>query len=651
MSTSNTLKRPATDTPTGSTSPAKKRGRPKKSDDHVENEHARANAVWLKENCTPFDIADLDSHVGELFRPSGNGWTESLERSMNGMWRDGIYSKAKERYEVTPVRLISFLELLEYHPDRAHLDVFSKQFCAALASLILHPAMKAKRQRIVICLQYAVLCRIDDRRIWPLSSSTSKYSVIASMIEVMKQAEDRKSDRPIHDVLISCFLACEEKGEKPSETANLLQQIGKTVRSSKPGPEVGDDMLVYRGRRVYPVSLHDLQNVIKTLDETEWEEESWRCTAQESYDSYISLNLRNSDIPRWRQLTEHYERSHKNTLREWMLQTGFNPGDGRSNSRESPGGSTYGEAFDSDHERCLETSLHPHTGAQVELDGNEDQIENEGDLELGDLGDICHDSPRPRQESGWSQPPPAQSPVTLSNVSQSRRPIQPTEGDEPPHSPVSPEKFKAMELYIKHLETKVEGFENVLLPLQRSHEKLQRKVKLLESSTFSNNSSRNGPAHSVPRQEDGIVDSNHHDQPHLPEPSDTSGLSAMFSWAKEKMRDTVAALGEPSRAKFVETQKSDLFQELRARISRMVEERDKSIKENDEAVMATGDAARHVGLKYCDWKAVLNRHEKQLFEEPKAVGVALNSCDYVEGIELILGEHRNFVLNLGRQNA
>ncbi|KAG5821595.1 hypothetical protein H9Q74_000050 [Fusarium xylarioides] len=562
MSTSNTLKRPATDTPTGSTPPAKKRGRPKKSDDHVENEHARANAVWLRENCTPFDVADLDSHVGELFRPSGNGWTESLERSMNGMWRDGIYSKAKERLteavqkkkgtttpqllnlwkiclrilKVTPVRLISFLELLEYHPDRAHLDVFSKQFCTALASLILHPAMKAKKQRIVICLQYAVLCRIDDRRIWPLSSSTSKCPVIAAMIEVMKQAKDRKSVRTIHDVLISCFLACEERGEKPSETANLLQQIGKTVRSSMPGPEVGDAMLVYRGRRVYPVSLHDLQNVIKTLDETEWEEESWRCTAQESYDSYISLNFRNSDIPHWRQLTEHYERSHKNTLREWMLQTGFNPDDGRSDSRESPGGSTYGEAFDSDHERCLETSLHPHTGAQVELDGNEDQIENKGDLELGDLGDICHDSPRPHQESGWSQPPPAQSPVTLSNVSQSRRPIQPTEGDEPPDSPVSPEKFKAMELYIKHLETKVEDFEKVLLPLQRSHEKLQRKVKLLESGTFSNNSPRNGPAHSVPRQEDGIVDSNHHDQPHLPEPSDASGLSAMFSWAKAKMR-------------------------------------------------------------------------------------------------------------------
>ncbi|KAG5797241.1 hypothetical protein H9Q69_003710 [Fusarium xylarioides] len=474
MSTSNTLKRPATDTPTGSTPPAKKPGRPKKSDDHVENEHARANAVWLKENCTPLNIADLDSYVGELFRPSGNGWTESLERSMNVMWRDGIYNMAKERLaeavqnkkgtttpqllnlwkiclrilKVTPVRLISFLELLEYHPDRAHLDVFSKQFCTALASLILHQAMKAKKQRIVICLQYAVLCRMDDRRIWPLSSSTSKCPVIAAMIEVMKQAKDRKSDRPIHDVLISCFLACEEKGEKPSETANLLQQIGKTVRISKPGPE----------------------NVIKTLDETEWEDESWRCTAQEPYDSYISLNFRNSDIPHWRQLIEHYERSHKNTLREWMLQTGFNSDDGRSDSRKSPGGSTY----EDDCEPGSKCFLRPSTEPQAEFDGNEDQVENEGNLELGDLGYTSHDSPRPYQQSGWGRSPPTLSPVALSNISQFRPPSQSTDRTthEQSHSPVSSERFKAMELYIERLETKVEAFEKVLLPLQKTHEQL-----------------------------------------------------------------------------------------------------------------------------------------------------------------------------------
>ncbi|RKL46853.1 hypothetical protein BFJ72_g2593 [Fusarium proliferatum] len=556
MSSSNPLKRPATEAPTASAHEAKKRGRPKKSDDHVENEHARANAIWLKENCMPFEMADVDSRVGELFRHPGNGWTESLEQSMNRMWQDGIYSEAKDRLteavkkkkgtttpqllnlwkiclrvlKVTPVRLISFLELLEYHPDRAHLDVFSKQFCTSLASLILHPAMKAKKQRIVICLQYAVLCRIDDRRIWPLSSSTSKCPVITAMIGVMKQAKDRKSHRPIHDVLVSCYSACEEKGEKPSGTANLLRRIGETVRSSMPGPEVDDDMLAYRGRRVYPVSLHDLRIVIKTLDETEWEDESWRCTAQESYDSYISLNFCKGDIPHWRQLTEHYERSHKNTLREWMLQTGFSPDDdGPSGSRESPEGSTYQGGFESDHEGGLGSSLRPDNRSHTEFAGNQSRIEDEGDLEVGDLPFMAYGSPRTNQGSETrGRSPPVQSPVALSNNSQ-RWPLRPTEAiaTEPELIQVSSETFRAMELHIKNLERKVEAFEGLLRPLQRSHEELQRKVKFLETGAFNRDSSRNGPAHSSPNG-GGIMNS---DQHHLTELPDTLGLSAEHSWA------------------------------------------------------------------------------------------------------------------------
>ncbi|RBA18426.1 hypothetical protein FPRO05_10721 [Fusarium proliferatum] len=280
-------------------------------------------AERLSENTRPYQHDTVDEFVGQLVRGPGEGWSEAHENAMNMIWLQSNHSTvmAKMRegktmqgqlltlfkvclrvFKMSPIRFLSFSHGLEYLGERGSSATFSKAFSEVLTRLIVHPAFNGKKETLPTVIQYAVICQIDDRRPWPNTSSTPSCPALAKMVEMMKASET-----------------------VPSNLSDLMHAVGETVKNSRvKAIPVTEDILEYGGEKVLPVSLYDLRNIAKTLDETIWDDEAWNCTVAEAIDSYLVV-LPRQEAPTGEQLPEYYERSHKQKLRDWMVKSGFDP--------------------------------------------------------------------------------------------------------------------------------------------------------------------------------------------------------------------------------------------------------------------------------------------------------------------------------------
>ncbi|KAF5600424.1 hypothetical protein FPANT_2439 [Fusarium pseudoanthophilum] len=325
---------------------SKKRGRPAKNIIE-ESATAREFAEKISENTRAFRRENVDSHVGELIRPPGDGWSQAHEDAMNRMWgktdhkeavggmlKNGkttqghllsLFKVCLRVYKMSPIRFMSFSNGVEYLGDRGSSAIFSRAYSDELARLIVHPAFNGKKENVAIAMQYAVICRIDDRRLWPDTTSRPACPALIKMVEVMNESETGESEDSIHRTHLECRRECAREGKTPSKISDLLFAVGETVKKSTvKGIEVSDAAKTYRGLPVRPVSLYDLKHIKKTLDETTWPYESWNCTTTEALYSYQSV-MAQPEAPTAEELPTYFERAHKKKLRDWMLKSNYDP--------------------------------------------------------------------------------------------------------------------------------------------------------------------------------------------------------------------------------------------------------------------------------------------------------------------------------------
>ncbi|KAF5714030.1 hypothetical protein FMUND_7627 [Fusarium mundagurra] len=329
----------------------KVRGRPAKNDVQG-TATSREAAERLSENTRPYRHDSVDHVVGRLTQAPGQGWSQAHEDAMDRMWQESEHSQAvvnmiegarKNKgitthghllklckvclrvFQMSPIRFLSFSHGLEYQGDRGSSATFSKAFSNELDGLIIHPAFDGKKETLAIVIQYAVICRINNRRPWPNTASTPNCPALAKMAEVLKTSESGEFEDSVHRTHTDARRECGKGGKKPSKLSDLMHAVGETVKeSSFNGIADPDEKLEYRGEVVWPASLYDLKNITKTLDETIWDDDSWNCTVEDALHSYRVV-FHQQEAPTGEQLPEYYERSHKQKLRDWMVKSGLDP--------------------------------------------------------------------------------------------------------------------------------------------------------------------------------------------------------------------------------------------------------------------------------------------------------------------------------------
>lgn len=148
--------------------------------------HAREVAemrAFLQSRYQPIEETDFDAIVGPAEPTFTAIWKKEDEDLMLLEWDSSLGKKAYACIDVenaslttlwkvcmrilrcTPLDPISPLLNLKYGTSSV---VFSREFCDALAPLIVHGVWQGSAQHLAMILQYAVICRTDDRRPWKL---------------------------------------------------------------------------------------------------------------------------------------------------------------------------------------------------------------------------------------------------------------------------------------------------------------------------------------------------------------------------------------------------------------------------------------------------------------------------------------------------
>ncbi|KAF4414970.1 hypothetical protein FACUT_13804 [Fusarium acutatum] len=338
--------------PIASNYPRAKVSRRPANNDVQQTATSREAAERLSENTRPYQHGNAGQFVGQLVRVRGEAWSQAHEDALDRMWRESEHSQALVKmveaatknkgrttqpqlltlfkvclrvFKMSPIRFLSFSHGLEYLGGSSSSATFSKSFSDTLTYLIVHPAFNGKKETLATVIQYAVICRIDDRRPWPNSASTPNCPALAKMSEVIKASETGQYEDSIHKTHTYARRECVREGDNPSTLSDLLHAVGEAVKESGgKGFVVTDDMLEYRGEVVWPVCIYDLRNIVKTLNDTIWDNDSWNCTVAEAFRSYPI---------------------HKQKLRDWMVKSGFDP---HQQARDEPGEGLKLEVMDRD---------------------------------------------------------------------------------------------------------------------------------------------------------------------------------------------------------------------------------------------------------------------------------------------------------------
>ncbi|KAH7262924.1 hypothetical protein BKA59DRAFT_505944 [Fusarium tricinctum] len=227
--------------------------------------------------------------------------------------------------QTSPHRVISPLFNLRYQAhgnnDTTPRGTFSALFCDNLASLIVHPCWQATVERIVWALQYAVICRLDDRRNWPAVSMEVKDSCPALRSLYEELSIMGPLPRSLHSMHISARERVLADGGVPSKHSDILHQIGEKVLARvRRRPRVVPDMLRHMDVDVLPLTGWDVDAVIAAIDSMDFGNPDWQFPASEAYGSFKAEYDSNGG-PTMSQLPEIFELTFKGMLREIRLKT------------------------------------------------------------------------------------------------------------------------------------------------------------------------------------------------------------------------------------------------------------------------------------------------------------------------------------------
>ncbi|KAL4728825.1 hypothetical protein ACLX1H_003224 [Fusarium chlamydosporum] len=329
----------------GSLGPVKKRGRPSKRDVE-QNEAAKLSAKFLIERNEVVQPEQLDELVGFLNKPPDQHWSAEDEARVVEMWTNSDARLAKSKIKrkshpfllslwklclrirkMSPIRLISPVNGFRYmhttRGDAATRCLYSKPFCDTLSAIIAHPCVQSGERRLVVMLKFAVISRIHDAKAFLESDDGMGCPVIASTIRKVQRGIQNGKSRPLSTLLDKSRREVEAKGERPTRLSSILRRITRIAeRGNDNVPEPEESFFTELGEKVLPVTVKDLKNVQRAIDTMEWSAQDIRydCTTDEALQSYKVANP-SRDLPEIADLAQHFERAHKQMLRDYVVKT------------------------------------------------------------------------------------------------------------------------------------------------------------------------------------------------------------------------------------------------------------------------------------------------------------------------------------------
>ncbi|CAJ0541183.1 Ff.00g079230.m01.CDS01 [Fusarium sp. VM40] len=342
MSSRASNKRQSTGAPASARAP--KRARTVHSGANDEKSPSRRWARGILRCISELPSSDLAAALGIIPDTITDTWSQEDEDFIQAVWDESPEKQEVSRINnsknaallklwkchlrvlrTSPHRVISPLFNLRYQTQGNNnatvRGTFSLAFCNSFTALLLHPCWKAKVDRIVWALQYAVICRLDDRRNWPAASLGVKDSCPALKSLYEELSAMGNLPRTLHSMHVSARGRILRDGETPSVYSNLLHRIGEMVLAKETRrPRVSPDNLTYMGVEVLPLTGWDLEIIREAVDSMAFPDPKWQFPVSEAYESFMIENDHKRG-PTVKKLPELFELTFKGMLREVRLNT------------------------------------------------------------------------------------------------------------------------------------------------------------------------------------------------------------------------------------------------------------------------------------------------------------------------------------------
>lgn len=209
----------------------------------------------------PLEEADLEGIIApeitdaELERQ----WDESPENealSSSGYLRPmAAWKICLRKFRCSPLAIITPLRKLVYEqtPSNSpfyplHVSpVWGQTFWAQLSILLTHPVWMGDPAVLAMFLQFAVICRTDDRRVWETPTQIA-CPVLDRLRAAMRNSEDGSLPVPVRDMLRTAMQETTEAGFLHTPYSHLLRTIGDLIDAEEGGstsPTVSQGLEVY----------------------------------------------------------------------------------------------------------------------------------------------------------------------------------------------------------------------------------------------------------------------------------------------------------------------------------------------------------------------------------------------------------------------
>ncbi|EFY87883.1 hypothetical protein J3458_001728 [Metarhizium acridum] len=184
---------------------------------------------------------DLDSLLGPNRPPTDirsweKSWTKlEFERiSRTNVHLLKLWKFSCNFLHTSPISILSPRHGITYEPQAMvrignQYALWSEAFCQALSGLVCHPIWGQKAKRLTAAIQFAAICRLDDRRPWTLAG----YSTSCQDMKKLRQMVSSERNQQLHELCENYILEQMARGQEPSWHCMLFCHIGTYARENQ----------------------------------------------------------------------------------------------------------------------------------------------------------------------------------------------------------------------------------------------------------------------------------------------------------------------------------------------------------------------------------------------------------------------------------
>lgn len=221
-----------------------------------------ANEYW-KTSKRPSD-EEMNSLVGPATPIFDEFWGEKDEQALVKKWLESrekndmdqanentalisLWNACLQMMRCSPVAILS--------PRRgfAHLGTWNERFdwsqgfCTVMKDLVVHPLFCSDIDLLALMLQFTVICRTDDRRLWKMRNTTSCL-VLHGLEAAITHITEPLLPKSIHAMhVVQRTSLFESHGKTPSLDSDLMFAIGERYaeKKARPAPIHNTEVVIY----------------------------------------------------------------------------------------------------------------------------------------------------------------------------------------------------------------------------------------------------------------------------------------------------------------------------------------------------------------------------------------------------------------------